>query len=295
MKKRIFTGAATAIVTPMNNDGSVNCSKFSELVDWQITSGIDSLVVLGTTGESPTINYQERDQIVQAAVAANKGRVPIIVGAGSNDTARSVNLANLAADCGADALLMVTPFYNKTSQKGIVKHFEYIADRVSLPIILYNVPSRTGLNVKPETYAEIAKHPNIVAVKEASGDMTLVEKTKELCGDDLDIYSGNDNDIYDILDRGGIGVISVLSNILPKETHNICDLYFKGDKQASFDIQQKYIPFIDALFSDVNPIPVKQAMNMLGMNVGPLRLPLVESEPEIFALLEKEMKKLGIF
>ena len=279
MKKHIFTGAATAIVTPMNNDGSVNCSKLSELVDWQVSSGIDALVVLGTTGESPTINYQERDEIVQSAVAANKGRVPIIVGAGSNDTARSVNLANLAADCGADALLMVTPFYNKTSQKGIVKHFEYIADRVNLPIILYNVPSRTGLNVKPETYLELAKHPNIVAVKEASGDMTLVEKTKALCGDDL----------------GGIGVISVLSNILPKETHDICELYFKGNKKASYDMQEKYIPFIDALFSDVNPIPVKQAMNMLGMNVGPLRLPLVESEPEIFALLEKEMKKLGIF
>ena len=222
MKKRIFQGAATAIVTPMNTDGSVNCSRLSQLVDSQISSGIDAIVVLGTTGESPTINYQERDQIVQAAVATNKGRVPIIVGAGSNDTARSVNLANLAADCGADALLMVTPFYNKTSQKGIVKHFEYIADRVNLPIILYNVPSRTGLNVKAETYFELSKHPNIVAVKEASGDMTLVEKTKELCGDDLDIYSGNDNDIYGILDRGGIGVISVLSNILPKETHDIC-------------------------------------------------------------------------
>lgn len=295
MKKRIFTGAATAIVTPMNNDGSVNCDKLSELVNWQITSGIDALVVLGTTGESPTINYQERDQIVQASVSANKGRVPIIVGAGSNDTARSVNLANLAADCGADALLMVTPFYNKTSQKGIVKHFEYIADRVSLPIILYNVPSRTGLNVKPETYKELSKHPNIVAVKEASGDMDLVSKTRELCGDELDIYSGNDNDIYNIMDRGGIGVISVLSNILPKETHEICEKYFKGNKKASFDLQEKYIPFINALFSDVNPIPVKQAMNMLGMNVGPLRLPLVESEPEIFALLEKEMKKLGIY
>ena len=295
MKKRIFTGAATAIVTPMNQDGTINCSRLERLVDDQIKGGIDALVVLGTTGESPTINYQERDQIVLSAVKAANKRVPIIVGAGSNDTARSVNLANLAADCGADALLMVTPFYNKTSQRGIVKHFEYIADRVDLPIILYNVPSRTGLNVKPETYAELAKHPNIVAVKEASGDMELVRKTKELCGDDLDVYSGNDNDIYSIMDLGGIGVISVLSNILPKETHDICELYFKGEKEAALALQNKYIPFIDALFADVNPIPVKEAMNMLGMDVGPLRLPLVETDDSVRALLSKEMKKLGIY
>ncbi len=295
MKKRIFTGAATAIVTPMNKDGSVNCNRLDELVDSQINSGIDALVILGTTGESPTINYHERDLIVQSAVKTANKRVPIIVGAGSNDTARSVNLANLAADCGADALLMVTPFYNKTSQKGIVKHFEYIADRVNLPIILYNVPSRTGLNVKPETYFELSKHPNIVAVKEASGDMELVRRTKELCGDDLDIYSGNDNDIYSIMELGGIGVISVLSNILPKETHDICEAYFKGDKEKALKLQNKYIPFIDALFADVNPIPVKEAMNMLGMNVGPLRLPLVETDERVLNMLKTEMKKLGIF
>ncbi len=295
MKKRIFTGAGTALVTPMNEDGSINYEKEAELVNRQIESGIDSLIILGTTGESPTINYQERDLIVQTAVSAAKGRVPIIVGAGSNDTVRSVTLANLAKDCGADALLMVSPFYNKTSQRGIVKHFEYIADHVDLPIILYNVPGRTGLNIKPETYKELSNHPNIVAVKEANGDIESARKTKELCGDNLDIYSGNDSDIYNILELGGIGVISVLSNILPKETHDICDAFFKGNKELSFELQQKYMPFIDALFADVNPIPVKEAMNILGEKVGPLRLPLVEADESVLSLLKKEMKALKIF
>lgn len=294
MKKRIFTGVGTALVTPMNQDGSVNYQKEAELVNRQIESGVDSLIILGTTGESPTINYQERDLIVQTAVEANKGRVPIIVGAGSNDTVRSVTLANLARDCGADALLMVSPFYNKTSQLGIVKHFEYIADRVDLPIILYNVPSRTGLNIKPETYFELSKHPNIVAVKEANGDIEAAKKTKDLCGDELDIYSGNDTDIYDILNLGGIGVISVLSNILPKETHDICQFFFDGNHELSREMQIKFMPFINALFADVNPIPVKEAMNILGEEVGPLRLPLVNTNEDVLNLLKKEMKALKI-
>lgn len=294
MKPCVFRGAATALITPMNEDGSICYPKLSELVDRQIKGGIDALVILGTTGEAPTINYHERDLVVAEAVKAGAHRVPIIVGAGSNDTVRAVNLANLAKDCGADALLMVTPFYNKTSQKGIIRHFYYIADRVNLPIILYNVPSRTGLGIKPETYRELAKHPNIVAVKEANGDMESVARTKELCGDDLAIYSGNDTDIYDVLDRGGIGVISVLSNLLPAETHAICQSYFDGDKDKCRELQEYYLPLIHALFADVNPIPIKEAMNLLGEKVGPLRLPLVEAEEDVLALLKREMQAVKL-
>lgn len=294
MKQLIFRGAATAIVTPMSEDGSIHYEKFSELIDRQIKAGIDALVVLGTTGESPTINYQERDLVIAEAVKTANHRVPIIVGAGSNDTVRAVNMANLAKDCGADALLMVTPFYNKTSQKGIVRHFYYIADRVDLPMILYNVPSRTGLGIKPETYLELSKHPNIVAVKEANGDMDSVKATKDLCGDELTVYSGNDTDIFDVLERGGQGVISVLSNLLPKETHDICETYFNGDKVTAKRMQDKYRPLIDALFADVNPIPIKEAMNMLGEQVGPLRLPLVETSDEVRELLRKELSALNL-
>ena len=294
MKKRVFTGAATALVTPMNSDGSVNYEKITELVNRQISSGIDALVILGTTGESPTINYQERDLIVQTAVKAADKRVPIIVGAGSNDTVRAVTMGNLAKDCGADALLMVSPFYNKTSQRGVVRHYEYIAEHIDLPIIMYNVPSRTGLNIKPETYKEISSIENIVAVKEANGDIEAAKRTKELCGDDLDIISGNDTDIYEMLKLGGIGVISVLSNILPKETHDICQAFFDGDMKKSEQLQEYYLPFINALFADVNPIPVKEAMNMLGENVGPLRLPLIETTDEVRDLLRKEMKKIDL-
>ena len=294
MKKRIFTGAGTALVTPMKEDGSINYTKLESLVNSQIESGIDALIILGTTGESPTIGYHERDLVVASAVKAAGGRVPVIVGAGSNDTARSVTLANLARDCGADALLMVTPFYNKTSQNGIIRHYNYIADRVDLPMILYNVPSRTGLNIKPETYFELSKHPNICAVKEANGNMESIRITKELCGDELDIYSGNDTDIYDVLELGGIGVISVLSNILPAAVHEMCAAYFDGKSEKCRSMQEKYMPFINSLFADVNPIPVKEAMNMLGMDVGPLRLPLVPTDEKTRDLIKKEMVSLGL-
>ena len=294
MKKRIFTGAATAIITPMNSDGSVNFEKINTLVEEQINAGIDALVVCGTTGEKSTLNYTEHIDVVKAVVKAANKRVPIIAGAGSNDTAYSVGICQEAMDVGADALLMVTPYYNKTSQAGLVAHYNYVADRVDAPIIVYNVPSRTGVNILPETYAELAKHPNIVAAKEANGDIASVVKTKYLCGDNLDIYSGNDDQIVPMLSVGGAGVISVLSNVAPADTHKMCAEYLAGNVDIARDLQVKYIALINALFSDVNPIPVKEAMNIMGMEVGPCRLPLVPMSDAKRAALAEELKKVGL-
>ena len=294
MKKRIFTGAATAIITPMNSDGSVNFEKINTLVEEQINAGIDALVVCGTTGEKSTLNYTEHIDVVKAVVEAANKRVPIIAGAGSNDTAYSVGICQEAMDVGADALLMVTPYYNKTSQAGLVAHYNYVADRVDAPIIVYNVPSRTGVNILPETYAELAKHPNIVAAKEANGDIASVVKTKYLCGDNLDIYSGNDDQIVPMLSVGGAGVISVLSNVAPADTHKMCAEYLAGNVDIARDLQVKYIALINALFSDVNPIPVKEAMNIMGMEVGPCRLPLVPMSDAKRAALAEELKKVGL-
>ena len=294
MKKRIFTGAATAIITPMNSDGSVNFEKINTLVEEQINAGIDALVVCGTTGEKSTLNYTEHIDVVKAVVKAANKRVPIIAGAGSNDTAQSVGICQEAMDVGADALLMVTPYYNKTSQAGLVAHYNYVADRVDAPIIVYNVPSRTGVNILPETYAELAKHPNIVAAKEANGDIASVVKTKYLCGDNLDIYSGNDDQIVPMLSVGGAGVISVLSNVAPADTHKMCAEYLAGNVDIARDLQVKYIALINALFSDVNPIPVKEAMNIMGMEVGPCRLPLVPMSDAKRAALAEELKKVGL-
>ena len=274
MKQQIFKGAATALVTPMNQDGSVNFKKLEELVNEQIENNIDALVICGTTGEKSTLKYDEHLKVIEVAAKTANKRVPIIAGTGSNDTVYSVELCNDAEALGADAFLMVAPYYNKTSQAGLVAHYNYIADRVNKPIILYNVPSRTGVAIKPETYFELSKHPNIVATKEANGDLSSIATTKYLCGDNLDIYSGNDDQIIPIMSLGGIGVISVLSNIMPKQTHELCDLYLKGDAKKAGELQVKYTGLINALFSDVNPIPVKEAMNILGKEVGPCRLPL---------------------
>lgn len=280
MKKQIFEGAATALITPMNGDGSVNYQRLKTLIEEQIAGGIDGLVICGTTGEKSTLRYDEHVKVVEEAVKAAKGRVPIIAGTGSNDTVYSVELCNDADKVGADAFLMVTPYYNKTSQAGLITHYNYIADRVTKPIIIYNVPSRTGVGIKPETYKELSRHRNIVAVKEANGDLSQIATTKYLCGDDLTIYSGNDDQTVPIMSLGGKGIISVLSNVMPRETHEMCMEYLHGDKQKASDMQVKFIGLINALFSDVNPIPVKEAMNMLGMEVGPCRLPLVPmSEP----------------
>ena len=293
MKKRIFTGAATALITPMNEDGSVNFSRLSSLVDEQIKGGIDALVICGTTGEKSTLGYDEHVKVIETAAKANGGRVPLIAGTGSNDTVYSVGLCADAEKAGADAFLMVTPYYNKTSQRGLVAHYNYIADRVNKPIILYNVPSRTGVAIKPETYKELSKHPNIVATKEANGDLASVAKTRYLCGDDLDFYSGNDDQTVPIMSLGGIGVISVMSNFLPKVMHEICAEYLNGNTQKAADLQIKYTGLMNALFSDVNPTPVKAAMNLLGLNAGPCRLPLYPMEEKALENLKLKLQECG--
>lgn len=293
-KKIVFKGAATALVTPMNADYSVNYERLKTLVDEQIKSGIDALVICGTTGEKSTLNYADHVKVIETAVKAADKRVPIIAGAGSNDTVYSVGLCNDVMNVGADALLMVTPYYNKTSQKGLIAHYTYVADRVDAPIILYNVPSRTGVNIQPETYKELAKHPNIVATKEASGDISAIAKIRNLCGDDLTLYSGNDDQIVPLMSLGGVGVISVLSNVVPKETHDMCAAYLSGDVTTAQALQLQYVPLINALFSDVNPIPVKEAMNMLGKEVGPARLPLVPMADDKREALRAELEKLGL-
>ncbi len=293
MKKRVFTGAATALITPMNEDGSVNFSRLSSLVDEQIKGGIDALVICGTTGEKSTLGYDEHVKVIETAAKANAGRVPLIAGTGSNDTVYSVGLCADAEKAGADAFLMVTPYYNKTSQRGLVAHYNYIADRVNKPIILYNVPSRTGVAIKPETYKELSKHPNIVATKEANGDLASVAKTRYLCGDDLDFYSGNDDQTVPIMSLGGIGVISVMSNFLPQVMHEICADYLNGNTREAAELQIKYTGLMNALFSDVNPIPVKAAMNLLGLAAGPCRLPLYPMEEMALENLKAKLRECG--
>ena len=294
MKKRVFTGCATALVTPFNDDCSVNYPRLRQLVDEQIKGGVDALVICGTTGESATLDNDEHIRVLEEAVLAADKRVPIIAGTGSNDTMYAAQLSQHAEALGVDALLMVTPYYNKTSQTGRIIHYFYIVDRVKTPSILYDVPSRTGTAIKPETYKELSKHENIVAVKEANGDISSIAKTRSLCGDDLDVYSGNDDEIVPIMSLGGIGVISVLSNILPRETHNICEEFFKGNVEKACELQLKYVSLVNALFSDVNPIPVKEAMNMMGLGMGPLRMPLAPMNEAAKENLRKELIKHGL-
>lgn len=294
MKKKIFTGAGVAIATPMNKDGSINFPLFEDFIDYQIENGTDAIIVCGTTGEAATMNHDEHVACIDTCVKKVAGRVPVIAGTGSNDTNYAVELSQSAEQLGVDALLMVTPYYNKTSQAGLIAHYNYVADRVNTPIILYNVPSRTGCNIKPETYAQLCKHPNIVATKEANGDIAAVAQTMNLCGDDLAVYSGNDDQIVPMLAMGGSGVISVLSNIMPKETHDICRLFFEGDVKASRDLQVKLIHLIGALFSDVNPIPVKEALNIMGKNFGECRLPLAPMSESARAALKTRMEEVGL-
>ena len=294
MKKCIFEGCATALITPMLSDGSVNYDKLTEIINSQINSGVDALVICGTTGESATMSGEEHIEVIKHSVEVVNHRVPVIAGTGSNDTAFALMLSKEAVEVGADALLMVTPYYNKTSQRGLVKHYTYVADRVDAPIILYNVPSRTGVDIKPETYFELSKHPNIVAAKEASGNFSALIKTISLCGDELAIYSGNDDQIVPIMSMGGKGVISVLSNVVPKETHDITAACLKGDFKTGTELAVKYLDLANALFMDVNPIPVKDAMNLMGLEVGPCRLPLVGMEQKQLDALSLELKKLNI-
>lgn len=294
MKKTIFTGAGVAIVTPMKEDGSVNYDKLGELIEFQIKNGTDAIIICGTSGESATLSHEEHTKAVSYAVSKVAGRVPVVAGTGSNDTRTALELSVEAQDAGADALLIVTPYYNKTTQEGLVRHYTYIADRVNLPIIVYNVPSRTGVDVKPETYRELSKHPNIVAAKEANGNIASVAKTRALCGDDLDIYSGNDDMIVPVLSLGGKGVISVLSNIMPSQTHEMCQKFFAGDIEGARNMQIDLMSLISALFIEVNPAPVKQALNLMGFDVGECRMPLAPMQEKNIAVLKDELKKHGL-
>lgn len=293
MKNTIFKGVGTAIITPFT-DGKVDFEQFGKLIDWQIAEGINALIVAGTTGEASTLNDAEHKEVVRFAVEYVAGRVPVIAGTGSNDTAYAVSLTKYACDMGVDAVLLITPYYNKTTQKGLIESFRLIADASTVPCIIYNVPSRTGCNVLPETMAVLADHPNIVAIKEASGNISQIAKLASLCGDKIDIYSGNDDQIVPIMSLGGIGVISVLSNVAPKETVEICDRFFAGDVQGAAKMQLEYLELVDALFCEVNPIPVKAAMAALGFCENTLRLPLTTMDAAHEEHLLSLMRRHGI-
>ena len=294
MKKRIFTGAGIAILTPMHADGSINWEELGRLIDWQIENSTDAIIVCGTTGESSTMSDEEHLNAIRFAVERAAGRVPVVAGAGSNDTAYAVNLAKESKEAGVDGILVVTPYYNKTSQRGLIAHYNTIADATDLPMILYHIPGRTGVTIAPQTFKELSRHPNIVAVKEASGNISKIAETKYLCGDDLDLYSGNDDQIVPILSLGGIGVISVLSHVAPKATHDICQLYFDGKVKESARLQLEYMDLIHALFIDVNPIPVKDAMNQMGFAAGPCRMPLYPMSDGDRAVLPAALNNHGL-
>ena len=294
MKNTIFTGAGVAIVTPMNADGSINYDELGRLIDFNIENGTDAIIICGTTGESSTMTDEEHIECIRYAVEKTAGRVPVIAGTGSNHPEYAVNLSKKAEELGADALLCVTPYYNKTSQKGLIAHFTAIANAVKIPIILYNVPSRTGCNILPETAAELAKIDNITAIKEASGNISQIAKVRQLCGDSLDIYSGNDDQIVPIMSLGGKGVISVLSNVVPKQTHDIAALCLENKWSEALDLAMEYLPLANVLFCDVNPIPVKEAMNLLGKNVGECRLPLIRMEEAKIEKLRTALKNAGL-
>ncbi len=289
----IFRGAATALITPLTPDG-IDFDAFARVIDWQIAEGISALVIAGTTGEGSTLSDEEHRAAAKFAVDHIAGRVPVIVGTGSNDTAYAVDLTRYCCEIGADAMLVVTPYYNKATQNGLIKMYTTIADASTKPLILYNVPSRTGVNLTPKSCAALADHPNIAAVKEASSNISQIVELASLVGDKLDIYSGNDDQITPILAMGGAGVISVLSNVLPKKTQEICDRFFNGDVKGSAQLQCELLPLINALFSEVNPIPVKAAMSMMGYCENYLRLPLTEMEQEHQKVLIECMRAQGI-
>lgn len=291
----VFTGAGVAIVTPFKANGEVNYEKFGELLEFQIKGGTDAIIVCGTTGEASTLTHEEHLEVIKYCVEKVNGRIPVIAGAGSNCTETAIYLSTEAEKHGVDGLLTVTPYYNKATQKGLFAHFKAIADSVKLPIILYNVPSRTGCNILPETIVKLCTEvENIVGVKEASGNISQVVKLMSLAEGKVDLYSGNDDQIFSLLTLGGKGVISVLSNVAPKETHDICEKFFAGDMEGSRDIQLRAIELCDALFCEVNPIPVKKGLNLMNMEAGPLRMPLTEMEEANAVKLEKAMKDFGI-
>ena len=293
MKKKVFRGAGVAIITPFTETG-VNYTELGRIIEDQIAGGTDAIVITGTTGESATMTDAEHREAIRYTVEQVKGRIPVVAGTGSNETSYAIELSKYAEQVGADALLLVTPYYNKCTQNGLIAHYTKIADSVNIPAILYNVPSRTGVNIKTDTYATLAKHPRIVGVKEASGDLSAILRLRAATGDDFAVYSGNDDQIVPILSLGGSGVISVLSNIAPKATHDICQHYFDGNAAEAGRMQVAYADLIDALFCEVNPIPVKTAMRRLGYDAGPLRMPLTEMEPANAAKLDAALRAHGL-
>ena len=291
----IFTGSGVAIVTPFHADGSINYNKLEEIIDFHCNNGTDSIVICGTTGESATMTEEEHVDCIKKAVEFTKGRIPVVAGTGSNSTQTAIELSVEAVEAGADGLLIVTPYYNKCTQQGLIQHYTAIAKEAKAPIIMYSVASRTGVNIAPETAATLVKNvDNIVGIKEASGNISQIAKIMNLTDGNIDLYSGNDDQIVPLMSLGGIGVISVLANIAPKETHDICAKYLAGDVKGSMELQLKAIPLIDALFSEVNPIPVKKAMQLMGYEVGPLRMPLTELTEGNTEKLAKAMRDFGI-
>ena len=291
----IFTGAGVAIVTPFNSDETINYNKLDELLDYHCTHGTDAIIICGTTGESATMTEEEHMQCVKFAIDRVKGRIPVIAGTGSNCTRTAIDMSKEAADYGADGLLLVTPYYNKATQAGLIGHYTAVAKEAKAPIIMYSVASRTGCNIEPATVAELVKNvDNIVAVKEASGNISQVAKIMALTDGNIDLYSGNDDQIVPMLSLGAKGVISVLSNVAPQETHDICEKFFYGDVKGSAALQLKALPLIEQLFCEVNPIPVKKAMQLMGVECGPLRMPLTEISKEHEQALAKAMKDFGI-
>ncbi len=291
----VFTGAAVAIVTPMKANEEVNYEKLAEIIEMQIQAHTDAIVICGTTGEASTLSHEEHLEVIRYCVEKVAKRVPVIAGTGSNCTETAIYLSQGAEKYGADALLQVSPYYNKATQKGLIKHFKAVADSVKIPVILYNVPSRTGCNILPETIAWLVENvDNIVGVKEACGNISQIAKLMQLVGDKIELYSGNDDQVVPIMSLGGQGVISVLSNVAPQYTHDMVAKYLEGDVKGSCAMQLEALPLIDALFCEVNPIPVKTAMNLMGLEVGPLRAPLCEMEPDHEDRLRKEMLAMGI-
>ena len=294
MKNTIFTGAGIAIITPFNQDGSINYDCFGKMIDDQIENGTDAIIVCGTTGEASTMSDAEHLECIRFAVERAAKRVPVIAGTGSNDTAYAVKLSKEAEQLGADALLLVTPYYNKTTQRGLIAHFTAVADAVNIPIILYNIPGRTGMSIEISTAKVLAKHKNIAAVKEASGNISYTAKLIAACGDDIDVYSGNDDMIVPIMSLGGKGVISVLSHVLPKETHQMVQYCLENNFAEATKLQIKYLDLINNLFCEVNPIPVKEAVNLMGINAGPCRMPLCPMSDENREKLKNSLRNAGL-
>lgn len=293
-REPVFTGTCTALVTPFDTYGGVNHSRFAALIEEQIRSGTDALCICGTTGETPTLSIREHLNAIEFCCQYADGRIKILAGTGANNTEEAVYLSRRAQEAGANALLVVTPYYNKTTQTGLVRHYEFIADRVDIPLILYNVPSRTGLSFTAETYQRLAKHPGINGVKEASGNFNLISHTLQLCGEDFTVWSGNDDQTVPMMALGAKGVISVAGNLIPGEMVRLTQLCLSGQFEEAASLQLKLLPLMDTLFCEVNPIPVKAAMNLMGKEVGPVRLPLCELSADHLALLERQLHQFGL-